>query len=200
MATFTAIKSRATGGMSNVLDYVRQEKKTVWDGCQLVTGQNCVARSAYTEMSTTKQRFHKTDGRQYYHFVQSFSEDDVLSPQEVHAIGLELAQKLFPEFEVVVATHVDTEHLHNHLVVNSVSCQTGKKLHQSADDLRMNRKISDEICQAHGLTILPPPQKQVQTKRMRPGEYRSAAKGESWKFRLIAPDISIDLRKSVQYN
>ena len=54
----------------------------------------------------------------YYHFVQSFDKQDDLSPQEVHAIGLELAQREFPNFEVLVATHMDTEHLHNHLVVN----------------------------------------------------------------------------------
>jgi hypothetical protein len=186
MATFTAIKSRATGGMSNVLDYVSQEKKTMCDAWQLVTGLNCVAQSAYTEMRTTKQQFHKTDGRQYYHFVQSFSEDDVLTPQEAHAIGLELAQKLFPEYEVVVATHMDTDHLHNHLVVNSVSFQNGKKLHQSAEDLQQNRKVNDEICLAHGLSILPPPQKQKRTSAGMTGrEYRSAAKGESWKFRLM---------------
>ena len=106
-------------------------------------------------------------------------------PLEVHAIGLELAQRQFPNFEVLVATHMDTEHLHNHLVVNSVSFQSGKKLHQSAADLQAHRIANDEICVAHGLEILPPPQKQVKQKRMSTREYRSAAKGESWKFRLM---------------
>ena len=137
------------------------------------------------EMQLTKERFHKTDGRQYYHFVQSFDKQDDLSPLEVHAIGLELAQRQFPNFEVLVATHMDTEHLHNHLVVNSVSFQSGKKLHQSAADLQAHRIANDEICVAHGLEILPPPQKQVKQKRMSTREYRSAAKGESWKFRLM---------------
>ncbi|MBM6887521.1 relaxase/mobilization nuclease domain-containing protein [Pseudoflavonifractor phocaeensis] len=100
-------------------------------------------------------------------------------------MGLELAQREFPNFEVLVATHVDTEHLHNHLVVNSVSFQDGKKLHQSAADLQAHRMANDKICVAHGLEILPPPQKQVKQKRMGTREYRSAAKGESWKFRLI---------------
>jgi hypothetical protein len=117
--------------------------------------------------------------------VQSFDKQDDLSPQEVHAIGLELAQREFPNFEVLVATHMDTEHLHNHLVVNSVSFQSGKKLHQSAADLQAHRIANDEICVAHGLEILPPPQKQVKQKRMSTREYRSAAKGESWKFRLM---------------
>ena len=84
-----------------------------------------------------------------------------------------------------MATHIDTDHLHNHLVVNSVSFQEEKKLHQSAADLQAHRMANDEICAAHGLEILPPPEKQVKQKRMSSREYRSAAKGESWKFRLM---------------
>ena len=187
MATFTAIKNRGggRGALGGVLRYVQQEEKTTWEDRRLVSGWNCTAQSVCSEMQLTKERFHKTDGRQYYHFVQSFDKQDDLSPLEVHAIGLELAQRQFPNFEVLVATHMDTEHLHNHLVVNSVSFQSGKKLHQSAADLQAHRIANDEICVAHGLEILPPPQKQVKQKRMSTREYRSAAKGESWKFRLM---------------
>ena len=151
----------------------------------MVTGWNCTAQSALSEMQLTKERFRKTDGRQYYHFVQSFGERDRLTPQEIHAMGLELARREFPDFEVVVATHVDTAHPHNHLVVNSVSFQDGRKLHQSAADLQAHRLASDEICIAHGLEILPPPQRRVRQKRIGTREYRSAAKGQSWKFRLM---------------
>ena len=187
MATFTAIKNRGggRGALGGVLRYVQQEEKTLWEEQQLVTGWNCTAPSAYTEMQFTKERFRKTDGRQYFHFVQSFGAQDGLTPQEIHAMGLELAQREFPDFEVLVATHVDTAHPHNHLVVNSVSFQDGRKLHQSAADLQAHRLASDEICIAHGLEILPPPQRRVRQKRMGPREYRSAAKGQSWKFRLM---------------
>ena len=187
MATFTAVKNRGggRGALGGVLRYSQQEEKTLWEGHRLVSGWNCTAQSALSEMQLTKERFRKTDGRQYYHFVQSFSEQDNLTPQEVHAIGLELAKREFPDFEVLVATHIDTDHLHNHLVVNSVSFQDGHKLHQSAADLQAHRQANDKICIAHGLEILPPPQKQVEQKRMNTREYRSAAKGESWKFRLI---------------
>lgn len=187
MATFTAIKGRGkgSGAMGGVMQYVQQEKKTLWEGQQLVTGYNCTARTAYLEMQMTKQQFHKMEGRQYYHFVQSFPEQDHLTPQEAHAIGLEFAQKQFPDFEVIVATHVDTDNLHNHLVVNSVSYKTGMKLHQNAADLQQHRQVNDMICQAHGLNILPPAPKQVRQKRMSPGEYRAAARGQSWKFRLM---------------
>lgn len=187
MATFTAIKNRAQGGgaMGRALDYVEQEKKTLWEERQLVTGWNCVAKSAYDEMMTTKRLYEKTDGRMFYQFVQSFDPAEEVTPDEVHAIGLELAQRLFPEYEVVVATHVDTDHLHNHLIVNSVSCETGRKLHQNAADLQRQRRVNDEICMVHGLGVLEPPQKYSQKKQMRPGEYRSAVRGESWKFQLM---------------
>ena len=187
MATFTAIKNRGggKGALGGVLRYTQQEEKTLWEGQRLVSGWNCTAQSALSEMQLTKERFRKTDGRQYYHFVQSFSESDNLTPQEANAIGLELAQREFPGFEVLVATHIDTDHLHNHLVVNSVSFRNGRKLHQSAADFQAHRMASDQICAAHGLEILPPPEKQVKQKRMSSREYRSAAKGESWKFRLM---------------
>ena len=187
MATFTAIKNRGggRGALGGVLRYVQQEEKTTWEDRRLVSGWNCTAQSVCSEMQLTKERFHKTDGRQYYHFVQSFAETDDLTPQEAHAIALELVQREFPNFEVLVATHIDTDHLHSHLVVNSVSFQDGRKLHQSTADLQAHRMANDEICAAHGLEILPPPQKQVKQKRMSTREYRSAAKGESWKFRLM---------------
>lgn len=171
--------------MGRALDYVEQEKKTLWEERQLVTGWNCVARSAYDEMMATKRLYEKTDGRMFYQFVQSFDPAEEVTPEEVHAIGLELAQKLFPEYEVVVATHVDTAHLHNHLIVNSVSWKDGHKLHQNAADLQRQRQVNDEICMAHGLGVLEPPQKHSQKKQMRPGEYRSAVRGESWKFQLM---------------
>ncbi len=197
MATFTAIKNKAQGGgaMKGSLDYVKRKDKAMWGDRQLVTGWNCVAQSAYEEMMTTKRRYGKTDGRMFYQFVQSFSPEEDVTPEEVHAIGLELAQQLFPDFEVVVATHVDADHLHSHLIVNSVSWKNGCKLHQNAADLQRQRQISDEICAAHGLTVLEPPKKYAQEKKMRPGEYRSAVRGESWKFRLINA-IDLCMRKA----
>ncbi len=115
MATFTAIQNKAQGGgaTKNALDYIKRKDKTQLGDQQLVTGWNCVAQSAYDEMMTTKQRYGKTDGRMFYQFVQSFSPEEDVTPEEAHAIGLELAQRLFPDFEVVVATHVDADHLHN---------------------------------------------------------------------------------------
>ena len=187
MATFTAIqcKKQSASSMRGVIDYVKQEKKTHWGDALLVTGSNCVPQSAFIEMQMTKERFRKTGGTQFYHFVQSFSAEDDVTPQEVNAIGLEFAQKQFPDFEVVIATHVDTGHLHNHMVVNSVSHKDGHKLHQSYDDLLTHRKVNDQICLAHGLRVLEECDPRKKKKRMKPSEYQAGLRGDSWKLDLI---------------
>ena len=187
MATFTAVrnKKQTAGTMAGVMKYVVQRKKTMLGDRWMVTGHNCVAQSSYLEMVTTKRRFQKTDGRQFYHFVQSFSAVDDLTPQEVNAIGIEFAQKQFPDYEVLVATHMDTNHLHNHLVVNSVSCADGRKLHQNAADLQRHRQVNEEICMTHGLSVLEPPKKHTRKRQMRPGEYQAGLRGDSWKLDLI---------------
>lgn len=187
MATFTAIRNakQTVGTLAGVLRYITQDEKTRFNGISLIMGSNCVAQSAYTEMLTTKQQFKKTDGQQFFHFVQSFSPDEKVTPQEVNAIGVELAQREFPGYEAVVATHIDADHLHNHIVVNSVSFETGKKLHQNTADLMKHRQANDEICAAHGLSVLPP-QPERKSQGMSSREYRSAVKGESWKLQLMA--------------
>lgn len=91
MATFVAIKNtkQTMGSLLGVLRYVAQDRKTLWQGKSLFTGYKCVPRSSYLEFWTTKKRFHKMDGRQFYHFVQSFSNQDKLTPVQANAIGLE---------------------------------------------------------------------------------------------------------------
>lgn len=187
MATFTAIrnKKQTKAALMGTLMYVLREDKISYDGRLMAGAEGCTVYTSYLEMLTTKQTFSKTDGRQFYHFVQSFPDEDALTPEEANRIGLEFAAKQFPGFEVVVATHCDTDHLHNHFVVNSVSYQTGKKLHQSPETLREHRKANDEICAAHGLHVLEQQTKKQKKKRMKPGEYQAALRGESWKFELI---------------
>lgn len=187
MATFVAIrnKKQTRAAMLGTLRYILQEKKISRDGLLYASGQDCTAATSYLEMMTTKQSYGKTDGRQYFHFVQSFSDEDTLMPGEANQIGLEFAARQFPGYEVVVATHCDTGHLHNHFLVNSVSWQNGKKLHQTPESLREHRQVNDQICLAHDLHVLEPQEKRQKKKRMKPGEYQAALRGESWKFTLI---------------
>lgn len=187
MATLTPIKNKkqTKGALLGTMLYAINAKKTTYEGQSLVSGFNCSTYTAYLEMMTTKQQYRKTDKQQFFQFVQSFPEDTSLTPQEVHQIGLELASRQFPDYEVLVATHCDTDNLHNHLLVNSVSFKTGKKLHQNHDDLVRHRQVNDEICMAHGQPVLESYQKGQKKKRAMAGEYRAAERGESWKFTLI---------------
>ena len=90
-----------------------------------------------------------------------------------------------PGRDVKVGKLIDTGHLHNHLIVNSVSCVDGRKLHQNAADLQHHRDVNDQICMKYHLSVLPKPQKHSRKKRMEPGEYQAGLRGDSWKLELV---------------
>ncbi len=148
MAIIKAISSRASLG--NAVNYVTKDEKTE---IKLVSGKNCSPETAIDEMKTTKAIYNKTDKRQYYHFVQSFSPEEKITPDEAHQIAKELADKRFKGYEVVIATHKDKEHTHTHFIVNSVNADTGYKLHWSKNDLQKMKDMSDEICRTYGKSI-----------------------------------------------
>lgn len=169
--------------MRKVLDYVMQDYKTVYNGVKLVSGQNCIPNSAYSEFMATKNQYGKANGVFFKQYVQSFK-PNTATPEIIHQIGVETA-KYFDGFEVVVATHIDRDHWHNHFVVNSVSCETGLKIQINEKNLEELRNYSDNICQQFGIETLKPYTKPKQ-KSMNTREYRAAMKGESWKFALMA--------------
>lgn len=186
MATFVRIKNKGQSvkNLHIVIEYVLQEYKISYNDKKIASGINCCAQTAYEEMMITKRMFRKVRGVFFFHFVQSFYKDDNVTPQEVNKIGLEFAKKQFPQYETLVATHSDTENFHNHLIVNSVSYITGKKLIQSPTSIRENRAVSDKICKSHGLNVLEP---YLESKKrgLTAKEYRAALNKESWKFTLI---------------
>lgn len=183
MAVIEAISSKAN--IKRIITYVTQDKKTTAD---LVTGKDCMAESCLEEMLYTKNLYNKTGGRQYIHIIQSFDPKDNLTPNQVHNAGLKLANT-FNGFQVLVATHIDKEHLHNHLIVNSVSFENGYKIQMSKKDLQYLKDYSDEICAEMGASVIP---KKEKTNYIKRNEYRVAERGESWKFKLInAIDLSM---------
>ena len=159
MATVMYIpeKKQSLGAMKGVMSYVCQEKKTrdPVTGQRFVTGVHCLGDNACREFLATKRTYGKTKGMNFYQYVQSFSPKETVTLEKAHAIALEFAQKAWPGFEVLVATHRDAGHLHSHFVVNSVSWETGRKLRQSPKTLQTLRALSDEICAAQGLSVLP---------------------------------------------
>lgn len=199
MATFTAIpeKTQTATAMKRVIDYVMKDKKTVIDGIKLVSGQNCVPESAYQEFMATKHQYGKAKGVFFKQYVQSFKPDCGATPKQIHRIGLETA-KLFDGFEVVVATHIDRDHWHNHFVVNSVNCETGYKIQINEKGLEELRHKSDEICQQFGLEILKPYQKPKQ-KSINQREYRTALRGDRKKLKLTnAIDYAVTISRNKQ--
>lgn len=105
---------------------------------------------------TTKDVYEKANGVFFYHYDQAFHPNEKVTDEEVHQIGLEFAKRAWSGHEVLVATHTDEPQLHSHFVINSVSFETGAKLRQDVHTLKRLRKISDEICTEHNLSVLKP--------------------------------------------
>lgn len=148
----TQLYNRTTN-LNGLIEYVMNGDKT--DEMKYVSGVNCLPETAYEEMMSTKNRFNKGKEKIIgYHLIQSFAEGEV-TPEVAHELGLEYVNEVFgKDFEVVVATHLNTDNVHNHIVINSVSLKTGKKFydyHASRDYLRI---VSDCICQYYGLSVL----------------------------------------------
>ena len=187
MATVTFIKyqKQSAGALRGVAQYVSQDEKTLDEnGSQLISGQNCTPQLVSQEFQATRDMYHKESPVWFYHYVQSFSPDEVITGEQAHQLAKEFAAKAWPDSEVLIATHLDAEHIHTHFIVNAVCWETGKMLRQGPNTLRSLRQLSDELCLKHGFSVLPQ-QKKKQSQGMGTREYRSAAKGESWKFRLM---------------
>ena len=178
-------KTQTAGGMKKVLAYVSRKEKIQTEDKRFVTGVNCSPETALDEMTATKNVYHKPDGRLYYHLVQSFPNGYEIEPELAHKIAVELAEKAFNNYEVVVATHIDREHIHSHFVFNSVSFEDGKKYHSNKETVEELMKLSDEICQRYGVHVLDAPKKKMDKDYLSDREYRSAKKGESFKWELM---------------
>ena len=187
MATVTYIREskQSISAMKGVIDYCCQDKK-VYDEIsnqRLVSGVNCDGENAFKEFMATKKSYGKTDGMNFYQYVQSFSPEENITPHQAHEIAIEFAEKAWTGYEVLVATHCDAQHIHSHFVINSVSFENSKKLRQNPNTLKSLRALSDEICGQHNLSTLEPYSKEgikISTR-----EYRTAVKGQSWKFKLM---------------
>ena len=163
--------------LKKTLNYICKEEKTE---NKLITGINCVTENAYDEMMRVKTKYNKNTGRDKIHLVQSFNPEDNLSYETAHEIGIKLA-KQFKGFQVVVATHQDTNHIHNHIVINSVNYENGRKFHQSKADLERIKQISNELCREYGLSIS---DKKARVDDIRINEYKVRQNSTSWKLQL----------------
>lgn len=141
-----------TGTIKSVIEYDMNPLKT--KDKLYVSGINCFPDIAYEEMTIVKSGFGKTDKIIGYHGFQSFETGEI-SPEKAHEIGVKLAQELWGDrFQVVVSTHINTDNIHNHFCLNSVSFKDGKKYYWNKAEKFNMRKASDNLCSDYGLSVL----------------------------------------------
>jgi len=144
-----------TQGLVDVMAYATDPSKT--EQRLFVSGINCDPATARAEMMSVKRGFEKTDGIVAWHGYQSFAPGEA-TPETAHEIGVKLAERMWGErFQVVVATHLDKGHIHNHLVLNSISCVDGKRWYRKAEDYRQLRETSDALCYEYELSVIENP-------------------------------------------
>lgn len=166
------IKLGTTGSANRLISYA--EKKAVER-----EGIDCNPEYAKSQFATTRELYGKTDGIQAHHVIQSFKPGEI-TPDQANKVGLDLARKLGKGHECVVYTHADKDHIHNHIVINSVNHENGKKLHlhgkQAIDKVR---GLNDELCKERGLSVVKEPTSKV---RYTLAEQGILERGEtSWK-------------------
>ena len=141
--------------LKNALEYIQNPDKT--EECVLVGGINCLPDTAFEQMEETKNIFHKTGKRQGYHVIISFSpEEKVTAEQAMYVLEHFAKEVLSDDYEAVYAVHTDREHMHGHLIWNSVSMTTGKKYNSPKGNWRNHlQPITNKYCDELGLSIMP---------------------------------------------
>lgn len=143
-------------GLGQTLSYTTNELKT--EKQLYVSGINCSYATALEDMMLTKKAFNKMDGILAFHAIQSFDPGEV-DAELAHQIGIELANHMWGDrFEVLVATHLDKAHYHNHFVINSVSFKDGKRYYDNRHNYYRLREVSDQLCEKYNLSVIENPQ------------------------------------------
>ena len=193
--------------LDHCLDYVLNEDKTSLSYAlsyaenpekshQLVTGINCEARTAYEEMRATKRRWDKRNGILGYHLVHSYAPGEV-TPEQAHAAGVEFARRLLGDhYEAVVATHIDREHYHCHIVFNSVSFVDGRKYRSDFKSYFGEvRGTSNAVSQDFGLSVIQP-----KDKGKHYAQWDAEHRGKATISSLVRQDIDAAIRESFTFD
>ena len=138
--------------LDTLINYAINGEKT--ENKLYVSGINCIPDTAFYEMQNVKKQFFKTKGIECFHGYQSFVTGEV-TPEQAHKIGVELAKQVWGDkFQVIVSTHLNTDNIHNHFVLNSVSFVDGKRFCNTKKDYALMRIASDKLCEEYGLSVL----------------------------------------------
>ncbi len=177
--------------LHEVMAYATQDYKT--EERRYVSGINCTVAIAREQMGMVKRQFGKEGGIVAFHGYQSFAPGEV-TPEQAHEIGLELAKRLWGDrFQVVVATHLDREHIHNHFVLNSVSFVDGKKFNDCKASYALMRRTSDELCREYGLSVIEAPE---QGRTMSYDTWEAEQKGKPTWYGQIRRDVDAAITRS----
>ena len=157
--------------MKAVLNYISEKSDMTY-------GINCSDnhKEVYKEFIDTKNYHKKIDGRQYRHYIQSFNHGEV-DKEKAMNIGIEWAKKSFAGYEVYLVTHTDRDHIHNHVIVNSVNFENGSKFHETKKELEKRKELNDEICLKHGLKKIIPEKEKGQVITYDKEKYQIIKKG-----------------------
>lgn len=149
-------RTNTHGAMRNCIEYVLRQDKTS-ELLTYVTGPYCRDEINYDLMYRAfleeKKVWDKDSGRMYAHNVISWHKDEQITPEQVFEFGKEFAENWFSGFQTLVAVHKDKEHIHCHLVTNSVSYEDGRKLHNIKKDLECMKQLTNQMCRERGLTV-----------------------------------------------
>lgn len=152
--------------------------------CFKFTCINCEGNEVDTlskQFRFVRKAFDKDNNILAHHYVQSFSPNEKITPELAHQIGIELSKNVATGFQVIVSTHIDKDHIHNHIIINSVSMETGMKWRGNGDTLKVLRKESDKICKTYGLSVI---ENQSGLQGIDQSTQKLAEQGKSWKIDL----------------
>ena len=166
--------------LNYTIDDLKTEKQFYVSGVGLTS-----LETAFTEMMNTKKFYNKKDGNLGYHIIQSFVPGEG-TPELIHDIGVDFVKREFSGYEAVVATHLNTDCLHNHIVINSVCVETGKKFNDCMESYYNLRQISDELCREYELSVIENPKKRTHKSY---DLYMAEKNGEWTKDAIIKRDI-----------
>ena len=189
-------KDKTTAPLGQMIDYALNQEKTMEEQRIYESAINLMdVRDVFREMSRTKERFGKTEGVLGYHIIQSFKPGEITA-DKCHELGRRLAEKLFGDrFQIVVGTHLNKEHLHNHILLNSVSFVDGKKLRFNKQSFYELQKTANEISHKEGLSVIKPKDKGKNYK-----EWQAEKEGKPTIRSQIRGDIDRVIKESYNYN
>ena len=189
-------KDKTTAPLDELIDYALSPEKIIAEQKLYESTINLMdVRDAFREMSRTKEYFGKTEGVLGYHIIQSFKPGEITA-DKCHELGRRLAEELFGDrFQIVIGTHLNKEHLHNHILLNSVSFLDGRKLRFNKKSYYDMQKISDRLCLQEGLFVIEPKDKGKNYK-----EWLAEKEGKPTIRSQIRGDIDRVIKESYNYN